>query len=255
MMYDHSQESFTAGLKQLFHGVIKVTLESAIERLSLPSIFTRSTLPTPLSIKNKLTKISWVDFSVNIMQVPEGLVSGILPYTVLISNDGLHLVSELKEALLVLNKVLNGALRDEPIDFNLLSNMVTKHVKKQDAFYASYSELVKDNGLSHRSIADTLHSPAEVLQWHSYLKLLSTTFNETEAREYSAILRVVSTKLTAYIDKLSQSKDTSEIAVGRIVSNAAYALAERVAIINVVALSLQMNHRSMDLFLKQLMKV
>ena len=250
-----SQEAFLSGLRAAVGNAIRHTFEATVHKLTHLG-FKQSNQPllSPLAFKTKLEKVSWVDFSRNTMQVPQGLIGNLVQYTILINNTGYHLVAELKAALNLLNIILGKLLSNVPVDYSSLSTFVSKHVYKQGEFYKLYRELVIDNGLSHVSIADVLRSPTEAVQWHGYVKISSSAFNDSEIKEWEALLKTVSARLDAYVNMLVESTDQTSIMIGRIVSQAAYDLADRTTLVSIVAMAYQMNHISVDEFTKKLMK-
>lgn len=250
-----SEEAFLSGFRAAVGNAIKHTFEATVHKLVQLGLKPQSQLLTsPLAVRTKVNKISWVDFSVHTMQIPQGLIGDLVPYTVLTTNQGYHLVGELKAALNLLNVTLSQLLNGAPVDYNALSSLVSKHVYKQGEFYKSYRELVVDNGLSHASISEVLKSPSEAVQWYGYVKLAAYTFDNSELKEWEALLKTVAVRLDAYVDMLTASTNQTDIVIGRIISQAAYDLADRTTLLSVIAMSYQMNHRSADEFTKKLMK-
>jgi hypothetical protein len=250
-----TQEVFLAGIRNVVTNAIKSTFKLVSHKLVAMKLSdTRTPLPTPLAVKSKLDKISWVDFSTNVTQVPEGLIGGLVPYTNLVTNDGLHLVGELRETLLLLNNTLANLINKSPADYNALINKVKKHVYKQGEFYKVYRELVVDNGRSHASISSVLYSPTEALKWHTDVKIQTKAFDNSDVKEWTALLNTVSSRLDMYVDDLTTTDNQSDVIIGQLVSQAAYDLAERTTLVSVIAMAMQMNHKSVDEFSKKLMK-
>jgi len=250
-----TQEVFLAGIRNVVTNSIKSTFKLVSHKLAAMKLSdTRAPLPTPLAVKLKLDKLSWVDFSTNVMQVPEGLIGGIVPYTNLVTDDGLHLVGELRETLLLLNSVLANLINKSPADYNALINKVKKHTYKQGEFYRTYRELVVDNGRSHAPISSVIYSPTEALKWYTDVKIQTKTFDNSDVKEWTALLNTVASRLDAYIEDLVATDNQSDVIIGQLVSQSAYDLAERTTLVSVIAMAMQMNHKAVDEFSKKLMK-
>lgn len=250
-----TQEVFLAGIRSIVTNMVQSTFKLVSHKLvAMKLTNSGSPLPTPLAVKSKLSKISWVDFSTNSMQIPEGVIGGLVPYTDLVTNDGLYLLGELKETLLLLNSTLTNLINKSPVDYNALISKVKKHVYKQGEFYNKYRGLVVDNGRSHIQISSVLHSPTEALKWYTDVKLQTNTFGHADVKEWTSLLNTVASKLDIYVDNLTASTDQTEVIIGQLVSQSAYDLAERTTLVSVVAMAVQMNHKSADEFTKKLMK-
>lgn len=211
-------------------------------------------LPVTYTVKAALDKRSWSEFSRQAMQVPEGLTGNLFEFSTLLGDDGVYLTTSLKDILHELDDDLSLLLTDNPINLSGRKQEVDKHLTRQVLFYEKYRTFIKDNGLSHQPIQKVFHSPLQVVKWYNTTKLVLPQVTVASVKEWDALLKTLSTKLDAYVNKLQREATNTQLVQEQVFSQTVNAIASKVDVVVTISMALMMNRRTAVVFAKQLLE-
>lgn len=206
---------------------------------------------SPLVI-GAINRSDWAVLSRTNIQVPEGLHGSLLNYLTLLSKEGMELQKELSNQLTQLNIALQARMVGQLVD-------VAKRRQEQQGlgllmtrFNTLYAGMIKDNGLSHQPLIAVASTKTELIDWYVATDKLGIPITKEVVSNWAKFFKSVGVTIDDYI--AFTHTHSTETAVAKELVNIAYELAGYTSIVTTVALGLQQNRQTANLFGRQLVE-